>query len=380
MQFKDVIGQKDLINHLLVNGQSGRNSHAQLFLGAEGSGALPVVLAYAQYINCLQPTASDSCGTCSSCSKYSKLIHPDLHFSFPSIAKKSGDKVLSTAWLPDWRKAIIENPYLTYTDWMNKIADSNKMGNISVAECQDIISRLALAAFEGKFKVLVMWLPEFLREAGNVLLKIIEEPPPKTIFLLVAEKADAILTTITSRTQLIKVPRIETQDLAKYLEKVHAIAPDEAFSIALLAEGSYTEALRLMQADISLNETLLKEWLRSIYGQNAGNILRWLTKINELGREKQKNFLQYTQHFLRSCFLFNYDANALVRLQGSEKEFLQKFAPHLGKNTIEQLNQHLNIATTYIERNANGKLVFHQLTFVFEKAFQRHKAEKEALK
>ncbi len=359
MQFKEIIGQSEVKKQLISACKSGRISHAQLFLGPEGTGNLALAIAYGQYINCLAPTDDDSCGTCYCCIKYQKLIHPDLHFSFPTIPQKAGEKAQSSPFLPQWRKALIQNPYLTYSEWMVAIEAENKQGNISAAECHDIILRLSLANFEAKYKVLILWLPEFLKNEGNILLKIIEEPPQNTVFILVAHQIDKVIPTILSRTQLVKIPIIETEPLADFLTINQGLTPDLAHSIALLSNGNYPESLRLLDAEVSVNEHLFKDFMRISYAADGVKLSAWVDTIAGLGREKQKDFITYSLHLLRECFLFRFGSAAMLRLKGSEKEFVEKFSPFIVEQNIAEISKVLSESSYYIERNANPRITFH---------------------
>lgn len=367
MLFQQIIGQKKLKSQLIKSVQAGRISHAQLFLGPLGSGNLALAIAYAQYLNCENPQAQDSCGKCNSCLKYEKFIHPDLHFTFPIISRKTGEKTLSSMFLKEWRIALSKNPYLTYQDWMNEIEAQNKQGNISVAECQDIINRLSLMAFEAKYKVLIIWLPEFLKEAGNVLLKIIEEPPQKTIFLLVAHHSDQLLSTITSRTQLIKIPRIQNSEIAFALNEKFDLSEAQANNIALMSNGNWNIAQDYLTQKTNLNEALFVAWMRIAYQKNGLELMKWLEKIAPLGREKQKAFLTYALFLIRECFLMQFGSANLLRLKGSEMDFIEKFSPFIHEKNVAHLTKSLNNAIYYLERNGNPKLIFHQLSIEFEK-------------
>jgi len=215
MQFQNVIGQFSAKHKLQNMMASGRMPHALLISAAEGFGGLPLAVALAQYINCENPTAQDSCGVCEACNKIKKLIHPDVFFTYPTVPQKSGDKPVSTDFIKQWRKAFSENPYLTYNQWLTQITDDNKQGNITVNECHEIIKRISLKNYEGKFKVQIIWMAELLREAGNALLKSIEEPPANTVFILVTEQPELILNTILSRTQMLRLPPIEHEAIEK---------------------------------------------------------------------------------------------------------------------------------------------------------------------
>ncbi|MFN3530781.1 MAG: ATP-binding protein [Bacteroidia bacterium] len=362
MKFADIIGQRALKAKLIQTVKEGRVSHAQLFLGPEGSGKLPLAIAYAQYLNCKSPTEDDSCGICSSCQKYNKLIHPDLHFSFPIVNKGTdAEKNICAAHMKDFREAFLADPYMSYHDWMQQHGAENKQGNISKFECYDIISKLGLAPFEAGFKVLIMWLPEYLKDAGNVLLKIIEEPPQNTLFILVAERQEMLLSTISSRTQLVKIPRLEIEDLTAYLSVQYELDEATARNVALLADGNARSARELMGHELGINEQLFMDFMRHAFTGKGPEILKWIEKANELGREGQKNLLQYGLHIIRECFLMRFGSAKLARLKGSEQDFVTKFSVFITQQNVAELSKQLNDAIYFIERNANSRLVFHNL-------------------
>jgi DNA polymerase III subunit delta' len=362
VKFADIIGQQGLKQQLIHTIKEGRVSHAQLFLGPEGSGKLPLAIAYAQYLNCKSPSEEDSCGICSSCQKYNKLIHPDLHFSFPIVNKGTdAEKNICAAHMKDFREAFLADPYMSYNDWMVAHGAENKQGNISKFECYDIISKLGLAPFEAGFKVLIMWLPEYLRDAGNVLLKIIEEPPQNTLFILVAERQEMLLSTISSRTQLVKVPRLLVDDLAMHLENQFELDPKTAQSVAMLSEGNARLAREMLGHEVSINEQLFMDFMRLTFAGRGTEILEWIEKTNELGREGQKNLLQYGLHILRECFLMRFGSAKLLRLKGAELDFVTKFSAFINEQNVSEFNRIFNEGSYYIERNANARLVFHNL-------------------
>jgi DNA polymerase-3 subunit delta' len=362
VKFADIIGQQGLKQQLIHTIKEGRVSHAQLFLGPEGSGKLPLAIAYAQYLNCKSPSEEDSCGICSSCQKYNKLIHPDLHFSFPIVNKGTdAEKNICAAHMKDFREAFLADHYMSYNDWMVAHGAENKQGNISKFECYDIISKLGLAPFEAGFKVLIMWLPEYLRDAGNVLLKIIEEPPQNTLFILVAERQEMLLSTISSRTQLVKVPRLLVEDLAMHLENQFELDPKTAQSVAMLSEGNARLAREMLGHEVSINEQLFMDFMRLTFAGKGTEILEWIEKTNELGREGQKNLLQYGLHILRECFLMRFGSAKLLRLKGAELDFVTKFSAFINEQNVSEFNRIFNEGSYYIERNANARLVFHNL-------------------
>ncbi|RYD91818.1 MAG: hypothetical protein EOP54_21805, partial [Sphingobacteriales bacterium] len=260
MQFKQIVGQHAVKQRLITSVQENRVSHAQLFLGPEGSGSLPLAVAYAQYLSCEDKQPDDSCGACSSCRKYQKLMHPDLHFSYPFFAKHKDDTALT--FIEQWRDSFLANPYLNLDAWRDSLEAENKQANINIAECHQIIKKLSLKPFESQYKVLILWLPEYLDKEGNALLKIIEEPQPNTLFLLVAQNQDQILNTILSRTQLIKITAPGYDEIKDYLLLEQGQPQGIAAEIAYLSNGNISEAIAMTRQDSSNYHNLFVQWLR----------------------------------------------------------------------------------------------------------------------
>lgn len=357
MQFKEIIGQDAVKQHLLQTVTENRVSHAQLFLSPQGSGALPLAIAYAQYINCVEKTAEDSCGTCSSCRKYERLIHPDLHFSYPFFASK--DVKIATDVLEEWRSMVLENNYFDLDIWRSKLSADNKQANINIAECHDIIKKLSYKAFEAETKVLVMWLPEFLDREGNALLKIIEEPPANTLFILVAQNQEQILSTILSRTQIVKIPKLEDSTVKQYLIDKANLSENQAEEYSFLADGNLIEANALLNDEANNNAGYFSEWLRMGYGNRVPDMMAFTETAASWGRENQKNFLKYGINFLRECGLLLSGADALVKLPPQHLEVAKKLSAHvLNMAMIEALINEFEKAHYHIERNANPKILF----------------------
>ena len=361
MQFKNIVGHESvkekLVNTILAN----RISHAQLFLGPEGCGSLALAVAYAQYVNCEQREEKDSCGQCPSCRKYEKLIHPDLHFSYPFFANAKLD--VAATYIEEWRKAFLSNPYLSLTAWRENLSGDNKQANINIAEAHDIIKKLSLKAFEAEYKVLIMWLPEYLEKEGNALLKLIEEPPAKTLFLLVSENQDRILSTIISRTQVIKVPKFSHDEIKNFLIDEKQIEQARANEIAFIADGNMQEALNLIQEEVNEHFDLLIKWMRCIV-TDTGLVLINLCEqdLAKLGRENQKNFILYIINMMRQIVLMNQGLENMIFLQDQELDFVQRFSKLY---TIEQLESAIDLLekTHYsVERNANPKILFLDLS------------------
>ena len=387
MQFQSITGQKETKEQLVQMVQHNRLSHALLFLGKEGSGALQLALAFAQYIVCNpqpkevdlfaaepqttnhkpQTKGNDSCGQCPACTKANQLIHPDIHFSYPVITKKPGEKPISTDFIKEWREFIVTNPYGNVYDWLQFIGAENKQGNITAHECTDIIRKLNLKSFESEYKILVMWMPEFLGKEGNKLLKLIEEPPPNTLFILVAENEDLILPTILSRTQLVKIPMLTNPEVEVALELNAGVKIEKAQQIAALAEGNYREALQLLQHADDDWEVMLREWLNAIIRTGPVAQVKWIDDTAKLGREKQKQFLKYFIHLLEQAIRMRVMVNATEPItQNSKHEIQNDFASRLNKlcelGQQEAIINELDKASYYIERNANAKMLFHALS------------------
>ncbi|MBC7850189.1 MAG: hypothetical protein H7Y31_10660, partial [Chitinophagaceae bacterium] len=314
MQFSQVIGQLPVKNHLRQMIEQNRLSHALLFLGKEGSGALSAALAFAQYVLCEKISAAggpslfgevsipqDSCGICPSCQQSAQLIHSDLHFSYPVVTKKAGTPPISTDFVSEWREFVKLYPYGNVYDWLQFIGAENKQGNITAAECNDILRKLSLKSYQGSYKILILWMPEYLDKSGNKLLKLIEEPPADTLFILVAETESLILPTILSRCQLVKFPPLDEETLTTALIDRAKLAPDQARRISLLAEGNYREAVQLVQHAEEDWQAMLREWLNAIVKSGPVAQVKWVEETSKLGREKQKQFLRYFNHLLQQA-------------------------------------------------------------------------------
>jgi DNA polymerase-3 subunit delta' len=356
MQFKQIVGQDAIKQRLITSVKENRVSHAQLFLGPGGSGSLPLAVAYAQYLSCENKLEDDSCGECSSCRKYQKLMHPDLHFSYPFFAKHKDDTAIS--FIEQWRDAFIANPYLSLDTWRGYLDAENKQANINIAECHQIIKKLSFKPFESAYKILILWLPEYLDKEGNALLKIIEEPQPNTLFLLVAQNQDQILNTILSRTQLIKIPPLSYDEIKAYLIDQHNQTEDSAAEIAYLSNGSLTEALTMLQYDNKGYHEQFVQWLRLCFANKGLDVMALVDQISKMGRENQKNFLRYGISFLRECCLLLSGAGSLVHLPANELETAQKMTNVMNVPMAQAIVTELEKAHYHVERNGNPKILF----------------------
>jgi DNA polymerase III subunit delta' len=356
MQFKHISGQAAVKQRLINTVNDNRVSHAQLFLGPEGSGSLALAIAYAQYLSCEDRQPDDSCGVCSSCRKYQKLMHPDLHFSYPFFAKDKNDTALS--FIEQWREALLGNTYLSLDIWRSYLDAENKQANINIAECHQIIKKLSFKPFESVYKVLILWLPEYLDKEGNALLKIIEEPQPNTLFLLVAQNQDQILNTILSRTQLVKIPALSYDDIKNELMENHHQTEFAAAEIAYLSIGNMTEALAMLQQENKSYHTLFVQWLRLCFSNKGPEVMGFVEQAAKMGRENQKNFLRYGISFIRECCLLMAGAGTLVHLPALELETAQKMTAVMNAAIAQAISAELEKAHYHVERNANPKILF----------------------
>jgi len=373
MQFSDVVGQEPLKNKLLSNLKSGKISHAQLFLGQSGYGGLPLALAYAQYVNCANPGETDSCGVCDSCQKMTSYEYPDLHFSFPVISKKPGSKPISLDYIAEWRKALKENPYMDYAQWMEIIEAENKQGNITAEECRDIIRKLSLKPMYDGYKILIVWLPEYLGKEGNILLKTLEEPSPNTLMILVSENEENILQTILSRTQIQRITSISNNDLEAALMHNQGNGKEKSGRVTHLADGNYNTALRLIDAEENNYTEDFITWMRACFRPDMAAVIKWGDAMATTGRESQKNFLLYGLGILRECLLQNQGLNVINHLLDSEKDFASRFSGFIGPENIEDFNEAFSTAHYHIERNANPKILFFNLSLSVNEFLQRYK-------
>ncbi len=387
MQFSDIIGQSSVKQQLAELVQHNRLSHALLFLGKEGSGSLSLALAFAQYIVCEkvngkntatqagpllfgepEPQATkprpqtDSCGVCSACLKAQQLVHPDIHFSYPTVTKKPGEKPVATDFISEWREFIKLSPYGNSFDWIEQIKEKeNSQGKITAEECNDIIRKLSLKSFESEYKILIMWMPEMLGTEGNKLLKLIEEPPANTLFILVTENEAQVLQTIVSRCQLIKIPALETKEIEEALISRNKTEQAIARQVASVSEGNYHEALQLVQHAEEDWQALLREWLNAILKTGPVAQTKWVEEISRLGREKQKQFLRYFNHLLEQAIHYRIMGDKL-NIGEKERDFAERLNKIAGIEQQQAIIEELDRASYYIERNANGKILFHALT------------------
>lgn len=367
MRFNEVIGQDAVKDDLYQMVSADRLPHALLFLGPGGSGKLALALALAQYVLCEQKEANEACGVCPECSKASKLIHPDLHFSFPTV----GTNVTSDTFLPQWREAIAENPYMDVNEWLQRIGAENKQGNINKQECVNIIHKLSLKTYKSSRKILIMWLPEYLGKEGNRLLKLIEEPPEQTLFILVAENQELILNTILSRCQIVKVNSLGDEVISNALREMLNVDESVSSLAAQLSDGNFNEALKFAQSKENNHAQFFLDWLRICYQGNGVKLVNWTAKFAELGRENQKQFINYALHFMREFLLLKITGKDQVRLQNQELETAKKLIPVIEFDQIEKIENLLSESAYHVERNANPKVLFLDASIQVNKILKR---------
>jgi len=370
MKFSDIYGFEGEKKRLIQTVEENRISHAQLFLGQAGSANLALAMAYAQYINCTNKIDGDSCGTCPSCIKYEKLTHPDLHFIFPvAKVKEVKDKEVSSKhsfYLEKWREALLEKDYhLSVGDWYEKIGIENKQGMINTNDARSILDTLNYKSYEAEYKVMVLWMAEYLYHAAAPrILKILEEPPEKTLFLLIANNSDQIISTILSRAQTVKIPRYGEQSLQNYLvEKIQA-SSEEAKRAARVSNGDLLAARRFIKTSEveEFNFEQFRHWMRICFSADFVAINDFVGNIAKMVRERQKSFLTFGLDIVRKSMLLNYSGDSLVRLSDMESKFVTDFSPFINEKNLDQLYQELNKSIYHIERNAKAEILFTDLS------------------
>ncbi len=364
MKFSAIPGHNKTIEKLIRSVRSERVSHAQIFSGPEGCGSLALALAYATYVSCENRTENDSCGICKSCVKYEKMIHPDLHFVFPVIKiKNKKEDPVSDSFIGEWRDFVRKSPFFTLNGWLDAIGVEKEQGLIFASEAGEIIKKLSLKTFESDVKIMIIWLPEKMHiSTANKLLKIIEEPPDKTLFLLVSEEPDKIISTILSRCQHIKVPGFTGNEIKDYLIKKHGSATEQAAEIARIANGNIIRASDLFENQESSLRNLdsFRSLMRYSWKRDILAVIGWSEEMAAKGREAQKSFISYALRLLRENLMLSLDQQKhnLVYLGGEEVSFSEKFHPYINQKNIFPLTEELNKAFYHVEANGNAKIIF----------------------
>ncbi len=368
MKFSDVIGHDLKKKAFIQSVSNGRVPHAQLFIGPSGWGTLPLALAYAQFVSCLDRTPTDSCGVCSSCRKYENYTHPDLHFSFP-FPKDKGEKCSEI--MSKWRESLIKSPYQNLIDWMTFLGSEKKQANIPTAEIRDILKTLSLKPYESEFKVLIIWLPEFLGKEGNILLKAIEEPAHNTLFLLVTENTEKILGTIISRTQPVRIAPIAAEDIKKYLLRSPDIDADKAHRVAQISQGDLRNAMLILQDSESPYYEIFRHWMGICATRKMASVIPWADSVGSMSKENLKAFFLYALEIFRGILVMPY-ANTLNTWGGKEAEFIAKFINlELPTQQIQNMVDSMESALFQIERNARVPLILTDLSYIMARNLKK---------
>jgi DNA polymerase-3 subunit delta' len=370
MLFNEVIGQKEIKKRLIEGVNDNRVSHALLFSGPEGSGKLAMAIAYSQFLNCRNRSEIESCGECPSCKKYKKLIHPDLHFVFPVVKTPKFKDAVSDNFLDKWREQVIKNPYFNIDCWNKNIDVENSQAQIFANESSEIIRKLNLKTFEAEYKVMIVWMAERMNnQCANKLLKMIEEPPPKTLFVLITESEDKILPTIKSRTQLIKFAGIDTPSMIKALESNSATVGKNLKGLAHLAKGNYISAIELISPDDQnkVNFDQFTSLMRIAYKRDWMPLFDWVDEVSGMGREQQKSFLLYCMKMIRENFVMNIKEPDIVYLNDQEKAFSDRFSPFINERNIQVFSEEFEKAFRDISQNGNPRVLFLDLSLKITK-------------
>ena len=369
MFFKDIIGQQEVIERLVKDAQAGTVPHALLFCGPEGVGKLQTAIAFSRYLLCRDKgTAAESCGTCPACVKMDKLVHPDLHFVFPVInkSKNAGRSTVSDDEIATWRDTVLERQYFGFEDWLTAIDADNKQARIFVTESESILSKLSLKSVEGGYKIMIIWHAEKMNaECANSILKLLEEPPAGTIFILTTDAPEQMLETIISRTQRIEFKRIPEQLIEQRLTGPgYMLDADTAAKIAHLSGGSWLKAMSALRVNAESDEFFdyFTRLMRLSYGRKLKDLKLWADGIAGGGREWQKRFLAYCQRMIRENFICNFHNPDLNYMTEQERQFSVKFAPFVNENNIIGLMDVLSDAQRDIEQNVNSKMVFFDMS------------------
>ena len=368
MQFKNVIGQSAIKQRLIQSVQENHVSHAQLFWGPAGCGKLPLALAYAQYILCPNRTETDSCGVCPTCQKMQKLVHPDLHFVVPTNTTKSvKSNPESDLFMEEWREFTLKNDgYFNDTDWYAFLDIENKQGYMSVRDAASLLRKLSMKAYEGDYKIAIIWMAEKMRvETANKLLKLLEEPPEKTVFLLIAEDQEELLATIKSRTALVKIPALDSDSIEEALQQRYGCDPQQAHDAAMISEGNWLSACQSFKdfEDHKFFFTTFQQWMRLCFRGNVTELIDFSNNIKTLGREKQKELLEYGLRIVSNALLFNNNLAEIVMLPEDEKKFNANFAPFVKPANLAQIVELFEEAMRQIERNGYAPLIFTDVSF-----------------
>lgn len=373
MIFKDIPGLTEVKEKLMNTIERGKIAHAQLFRGREGSANLALAIAYASVLNCEARTESDACGKCASCQKISKIIHPDVHFVFPvcPAKNKSGKDVVSDSFIEEWRALVRKNPYAGPFEWSMEFGGENKQLNISREESRNVVKKLSLKSFEGMYKVMIIWLPEYMHNsAANALLKLLEEPPEKTLFLLVTNDQEGIIGTILSRSQQVNIRSFTKQETAAFLIENYTLDESRAQQISNIADGNLNHAIKLVNEIEDDAHVMFQEWMRTCFSKNYSSMIEFAEELSKANKILQKGIIQYGMSILREALLINNGASNLVHEQKEERTFVDNFAKTLSFERLTSMYEMLNSAFYHLERNGNPKIIFLDTSLLITSAFK----------
>lgn len=367
MFFKDIIGHEDIKAHLIKSVSENKIPHAQLFCGPDGIGKLAMAIAYARFLNCTGKSAgdTDACGVCPSCRQITSMMHPDIHYSFPIYKTSKPKRSVSDDYIKEWRHLLTETKYISLEDWLSEIGAENAQLQIYVDESQEIIRKLTYKSFESEYKVMIMWLPELMNEGcANKLLKILEEPYEKTIFILVSNRPDKLISTILSRTQPVHFKGLPQELISQTIQERFAVDAQAADSVTRLAGGSYRRALELMKQTDENKQffDFFVQMMRLAYARKIKDMKDWSEKVSKLGREAEKRFLQYCQRMLRENYIYNARVPSIVYMTPEERNFSTRFAPFINEKNVIQIMEELGRAENDISRNGNAKIILFDLS------------------
>ncbi|HEY9046370.1 MAG TPA: DNA polymerase III subunit delta [Ohtaekwangia sp.] len=370
MKFADIPGLADVKELLIDAVKNNHTAHAQLFVGAEGALNLPLALAYATYLHCENKGEHDACGTCAACVKNAKYIHPDTHFVFPlsNVKNDKDEDRFKAEILKSWRAFLLEQPYGTLDDWTNYYGGEDKLALISREESREIIKRLSLKPFESRHKVMIIWQPELMHSAAaNGILKILEEPPPQTFFILVTNAADKLLPTIISRTQIVTVPLLHDEQVIAYMKAKYNLDERKADKVTQLAEGNLNFAIKLIDSEEDDNTKRFIEWMRACFRKSYGSLVAMADEYHSLDKLNQRNLISYSMNMMRESLLNISGASDMNRTRGDELKFVQDFSKVLTLDKVEKSFKLMNDASYHLERNGSAKMIFLDLSLKLSK-------------
>ena len=365
MLFKDILGNNAEKKQLTEAVKNNRISHAQLFSGKSGSAKLALALAYSQYLNCENKIENDSCGSCSSCLKFSNLSHPDLHLIFPVLKVNGVKNPTSDSFVNQWRELILSNQYISINDWIDSFGTENKtgqQGSIYIDEAASIQRKLSLKNYEAKYRVVLIWMPERMNlTVANKLLKLLEEPPKGTIFILVSEDANNLLPTIISRLQALKISDFNPEDIVHYFG---GITLEKAKQLKNITDADLGKMIKIQQDSEGMLDLFeeFSAWMRLAYKMDVGGVSKWVDKISTMGRKHQKLFLSYAIKMMRECLILNFANSSLLKTNEKEHAFIRKFAPFIHEKNSVMIVEELEKSIKSINRNANAKILFFELS------------------